>query len=196
MDALSRLCIDHGTDKGPAKGPTRHDYSSVYARHLPPQFDPTVRMVVEIGVGGYGDPKAGGASLRVWADYWPDARVIGIDVEEKTFDLPAGVEVLQADATDPDFWDHFFDHRGPWSLRPQVVVDDGSHRRDDQVETFRQVFPRLRAGAWYVIEDLHAPQSYGPDTRYQMTAIWDLNLDAYPISEIHFYPQVLLIRKG
>ncbi len=41
--------------------------------------------------------------------------------------------------------------RGP----PDLTIDDGSHRGPDIWSAFRYLYPRLRGGGLYVIEDLH-----------------------------------------
>lgn len=45
-----------------------------------------------------------------------------------------------------------------------VIIDDGSHRSDHMIATFRALFPKLRAGGIYFIEDLEANflQNTGP----------------------------------
>jgi hypothetical protein len=92
IDPLTRLAIRHGTDKW---GP--HFYTPIYHELLAPLRDRPVKLL-EIGVGGYGFRKIGGASLAMWADYFQWGTIIGLDVAEKQLNLarptgddPAGI---------------------------------------------------------------------------------------------------------
>jgi hypothetical protein len=78
VNALDPIARSYRTDKGSGQ----HGYTTHYARHLASRrFDRN--LVFEIGVGGYGDPKAGGDSLRMWRDYLVRSRIVGVDIEEK-----------------------------------------------------------------------------------------------------------------
>lgn len=35
-----------------------------------------------------------------------------------------------------------------------IVIDDGSHKENDILITFKNLFPKIKKGGWYVIEDL------------------------------------------
>jgi hypothetical protein len=58
------LAVVWGTDK--ARG--LHGYTSYYSRFIK---RPSVRCMLEIGIGGYEDPETGGASLLMWRNYLP-----------------------------------------------------------------------------------------------------------------------------
>jgi len=40
-------------------------------------------VLLEIGIGGYQDPKSGGRSLRMWKKYFPHGQINGIDIMDK-----------------------------------------------------------------------------------------------------------------
>jgi 8-demethyl-8-alpha-L-rhamnosyltetracenomycin-C 2'-O-methyltransferase len=42
-----------------------------------------------------------------------------------------------------------------------VVIDDGGHRMDQQLVSFKTLFPHVKSGGLYIIEDLHT--SYWPN---------------------------------
>ena len=77
-DDLVALAVKHGTDKW-----GRHWYARHYQTHFAPRRAEPL-TVLEIGVGGYEDPAKGGASLRMWKAYFPQARIFGIDVYDKS----------------------------------------------------------------------------------------------------------------
>ena len=90
---LDTLAMLWGTDKAPG----RHGYTCHYARHLKRR---SVRCMLEIGIGGYEDPKSGGNSLRMWRSYFPKATIYGLDIHKKLLDEPR-IVALQGDQSDP-----------------------------------------------------------------------------------------------
>lgn len=144
FDRLSRLAIQYGTDKWGL-----HSYTPIYHelfeadRHLP-------LKLLEIGVGGYGDPKAGGASLAMWRDYFPNATLIGIDVLPKEIDLGERVTIRQGSQSDPAFMLSIAREFGPFD----IVIDDGSHVPTDVGNSFNILWPWMAPYGVYVIEDV------------------------------------------
>lgn len=105
-----------------------------------------VRML-EIGVQN-------GGSLQLWAQALPPgSEVVGIDIDPGCADLalPANARVLIGNAADEAFLQSVL---GTQTF--DLIVDDGSHRSHDVVRSFGLLFPRLRPGGRYFIEDLHA----------------------------------------
>jgi hypothetical protein len=143
LDPLSRLAIRFGSDKFGA-----HLYTPVYHRMFAPIRDKPLRLL-EIGIGGYDKPKAGGASLRMWAEYFPSARVVGLDIAPKTLDLPPRITTVAGSQTDLDLLQRLFDEHGSFD----IVIDDGSHIVEHVLTTFQFLYPRLHNGAIYVVED-------------------------------------------
>jgi hypothetical protein len=107
--------------------------------------------LLEIGVGGYAEPTQGGGSLRMWAQYLPNARIIGLDFFEKELELDPSVVLVKGSQDDPVVLDGLLAEYGPFD----VVIDDGSHVNPQRNATFRHLFPHLRDGGFYVLEDLN-----------------------------------------
>ena len=143
-DQLTRLAILYGTDKF-----GYHDYTPNYFRLLRHMQDKPIKLL-EIGVGGYADADRGGQSLEVWRDFFPNGEVTGIDIQEKTMDLGPRVKILRGSQVDPDFLKELVAQRGPFD----VIVDDGSHRNEHVVESYKLLFPSLAPGGVYVAEDV------------------------------------------
>ena len=103
--------------------------------------------LIEIGV-------AEGGSLEVWHEYFgPKCRVVGIDVEPKIEGkLADGISVLIGSQSDEGVLEAAISVLGG---SVDIVVDDGSHRGRDQIATFEYLWPRLRDGGIYIVEDLH-----------------------------------------
>ena len=103
--------------------------------------------LLEIGVQN-------GGSLEIWARYLPaGSNIVGVDIDPDVASLVFGdnidIHILDAgNAADirKVFGEDMFD----------IIVDDGSHRSDDIIATFRNLFGNLSEGGVYIIEDLHA----------------------------------------
>lgn len=146
LDALAQLC---GTDKS-SRG---HNYTPLYRRH----FDSRrreVRSVLEIGVGGVTstsgyDTPVGGQSLRMWVSYFPNAEITGIDINDKSVSGPR-IHFEKGDQSDPAFLASVVSKHGPFD----VIIDDGSHIGRHIIASFEALWPAVRPGGFYVIEDV------------------------------------------
>lgn len=146
LDLLAALC---GTDKYGL-----HEYTPVYeslARAL--RRKPVT--LLELGVGGYASGM-GGESLLMWAAYFRKGRIYGIDLEDKTALSRGRIKVYQCSQTDRARVEALAREIGPFDF----VVDDGSHVNTDQIESFRILWPFVKDGGWYVVEDVQT--SYWP----------------------------------
>ena len=155
-DDLVALAVKHGTDKW-----GRHWYARHYQTHFAPRRAEPL-AVLEIGVGGYEDTTKGGASLRMWKEYFPQARIFAIDVYDKSGLEEDRIRIFTGSQADPAFLDRVAAETGPLD----IVIDDGSHRNPDVIASFEALFPRLREGGIYAIEDMQTSYwpSYGGST--------------------------------
>lgn len=132
---LHDLGIKYHTDKA-----YLHNFCNDYEKLLRKD----VKTLWEIGI-------LDGASLRMWSEYYPNAKIIGYDIEDKSslsFNDNVSVKLLDqsnksqlselAKQTDID-----------------IIVDDGSHITQHQILTFEMLFNCLKSGGQYVLEDLH-----------------------------------------
>jgi hypothetical protein len=147
---LPYMAKAHGTDKA------LHGYLEYY-RHF---FGPLRRAklkLLEIGVGdggaSAGDRRIvgqGGASLRMWKDYFPNAQIFAIDIVDKTHLEEPRITIARGDQNDPGFLDDLAKRWGPFD----IVIDDGSHVSEHVITSFRALFPHVKDGGYYVVEDL------------------------------------------
>ncbi|WP_306192448.1 MULTISPECIES: class I SAM-dependent methyltransferase [unclassified Streptomyces] len=148
---LGRLAVRFGSDKwGGVHWYTRH-----YERHMRALRDAPVR-ILEIGVGGYSDNGAGGASLHMWQRYFRRGLVLGLDLFRKPEALGPRIRTLQGDQNDPEQLTAVAEEHGPFD----IVIDDGSHVNEHVRTSFDTLFPYVREGGLYVIEDVQT--SYWP----------------------------------
>lgn len=127
-----------------------HWFADIYEQHPRPYRDLPVR-VLEIGIGGYGHPAQGGEGMRVWKRYFHRGLVIGADIYDKSGVDEQRLVTVVADQSSPDALAALDDQYGPFD----IIIDDGSHVNSHVRTSFETLFPRLRSGGLYVIEDLY-----------------------------------------
>jgi hypothetical protein len=149
-DTLTAIGQRHGTDKA-----SRHSYTDFYERLIGHLRDRPIRLL-EFGIGGYEDPSAGGNSLRMWREYFPNAEVIGVDVYDKSGITEDRIAIVQGDQSDRLFLRQLGEDFGPFD----VVIDDGSHLPAHVLTTFQAIFPYVLDGGYYFVEDTQT--SYWP----------------------------------
>lgn len=120
-------------------------YFNVYHNYLS-KYRNTSFAFVEVGVQN-------GGSLQMWRDYFgPNARLIGIDIDERCKMMESeGFEIWIGDQADPAFWKEF--NRSVKSI--DVLLDDGGHTMEQQLITFKEMFPVISEQGYYICEDLH-----------------------------------------
>ena len=146
LDLIAALC---GTDKFGL-----HHYTPVYEALARPLRRRPVALL-ELGVGGYGHG-LGGESLLMWAAYFGKGRIYGIDIEDKSALSGGRIKVFQCSQTDRERLTALAREIGPF----EFVIDDGSHVNAHQIESFRILWPFVKGGGWYVVEDVQT--SYWP----------------------------------
>lgn len=151
---LCNLAIKYGTDKGPApEAHSRgHNYTPIYHNLFKYLFRyKKDTRLLELGIGGYNNPRAGGESLRMWSDYFSSSIIVGVDIEPKELDIPGNVFMEQGSQVDEDFLDSLVHKYGKFD----IIVDDGSHLTEHHVKSFTKLFiDALKPGGIYIIEDL------------------------------------------
>lgn len=131
------------------KGLPYHTYIYLYDKEFTP-YQKDVRML-EIGVDH-------GGSLAMWKKYFEKYDIVGFDLHpnpiegmpytedllnDKNIKLRFGRSSTERDAA-VEFADSSFD----------IIIDDGSHDPDIQIETFRVWFSKLNKGGIFFIEDI------------------------------------------
>jgi len=161
--SLTELANLYGTDKGTA-GPSSkwgaHNYTDIYEAYLGSYRQSPV-VLLEIGLGVTGDRwnspivqgrNIGGASLKMWHDYFPEARIYGIDINECRYLENSRIRTFVADQGRIEDLDDFAEATG--GIDFDIIIDDGSHRPDHQQISFSYFFRKLKSGGLYFIEDL------------------------------------------
>lgn len=157
LDQLNALAKQWGSDKGEADRDQRLQalrYMDYYAEYFARHFarPEKVKSVLEVGTNT-------GASLRIWAEFFPNARIHGIDVTRQ-------YEVAER-LDHPRISTHIVEpgdaklYTGAVSFNKylgnsgfDIIIDDGSHDQYDQQDALGFLFPHLNSGGLYVIEDI------------------------------------------
>jgi hypothetical protein len=138
---LDIMGVLEGTDKS-SSVTFSWDYLRHYQTLLAPWRDQPINFI-EIGVES-------GASLSVWKKYFSRAQIVGIDINPGCRRLAGDRVAIETGSQD----DPSFLHQVCAKYPPSIIIDDGSHMADHIIYSFRHLFPMLRAGGLYVVEDL------------------------------------------
>ncbi|OFX17423.1 MAG: hypothetical protein A2033_07790 [Bacteroidetes bacterium GWA2_31_9] len=141
---LSKLAQIYNSDKY-----GRHLYTPIYERVFHSLRHKKLN-ILEIGVGGYDRPTEGGASLKMWKRYFPKSNIYAIDIFDKSKLQENRIKIFQGSQDDIVFLEKVVQQTGVLD----IIIDDGSHINKHVISSFNFLFPKLKNGGIYVIEDL------------------------------------------
>jgi len=134
LSELNKITL---SDKG-----TYHSYIDMYYEQTMSNYRGKDITLLEIGVNA-------GRSLELWAKYFNDnSTIIGVDRKIKVPYLPTkkNMRYVIGDATKNETVKNFGGIN--------IIIDDGSHRLNDQLKSFDLLHTKLKAGGVYIIEDI------------------------------------------
>ncbi|MEM7193896.1 MAG: tetratricopeptide repeat protein [Pseudomonadota bacterium] len=138
IDALTVLGKRYGTDK------VQHGFTNFYSEHLEPHRD-RITKVLEIGIFN-------GSSLLMWRDYFSNANIYGIDILVPELENADRISMHTVDQRNPDDLTAFAEFAGSGF---DLIIDDGGHTMSQQQISLAYLFPHLKSGGVYIVEDLH-----------------------------------------
>jgi hypothetical protein len=162
---LAELCDKYGSDKGelkegghPYPWPS-HTYSDFYSR-LFGHCRNYIKKVFECGLGtnnpnllsSMGVNGKPGASLRVWRDYFPNAQIVGADIDRDILFKEERIETFFVDQTDPKSIEDLWRNSGLDCC--DFMIDDGLHTYSAGICLFENSIERLSPSGIYIIEDV------------------------------------------
>jgi hypothetical protein len=120
-------------------------YFEIYDRYFS-KFRGTDVHFVEFGVWH-------GGSLQMWKHYFgPKARIFGVDINPACKQLEEEqVRIFIGDQADKTFLKSIADA----VPRIDVLLDDGGHSMEQQINTFEALYDRIDANGIYMCEDMH-----------------------------------------
>ncbi len=151
------------------------------------------------------------SSLRTWLHCFPKAEIVGLDVNHTG---PTGQDDHHRMADSQKRLTFVLGNQADMQTLHalgafDVVVDDGGHHSFEQIASFETLFPAMRSGGWYFIEDLHCSyvagyQDDGPTAiAFLKTLFDDVNARyfptprqrVWPIAEVRFADSIVGIRR-
>ena len=146
---MDRLASKAGTDKGSSF----HNYTKVYSKWLSSLKDEPIKFL-EIGIY-LGD------SVKFWESYFSQAELhfMDIDLQRPLYHSERSQYHLIDQENHQQLVDFASVHQGNFD----VILDDGGHTMHQQLVSFLALFPFVKNGGMYIIEDLHTSywKNYG-----------------------------------
>jgi len=159
---------EHGTDKNRCKK-HGHCYGLAYD-NIFKHFDKNAELdLIEIGTEF-------GGSLIAWKEFFPNANVTGIDIEDKVEKKRENIKYVISDVK---------------NFKPEkeydIVIDDGSHRLSDVVYTVKNF--KLKPEGVMIIEDCQAPEHWFEKIRKNT----NYSIELIDLRELYKQPDDFLI---
>ncbi len=189
-----------------------HQYHKVYHSYLYSLRSKKLN-ILEIGV-------ADGSSLKAWAEYFKNSRIIGIDIKKINLKKKKlnkkNIFFHRGSQTNKSFLDEL---KRKYS-KFDIIIDDGSHFPKDVIFTFKELFSSLNTNGLYFVEDTQTSYNHffggnAFDLKYAKThmnyfknLVDTLNYKEIPnpfyikgkfdglIKNISFYNNMIVIKKG
>jgi hypothetical protein len=143
---LKPIAAKYGSDKC-----SWHSYGRIYDQLF--EWE-AVRKILEIGIGCkevMGEAYENGASLRMWAEYFPDAEIYGLDIRAEALVNQGRIHSFQCDQGKVS---SLLAAREAVGTGFDLIVDDGSHQPEHQILSACVLSPCLAPSGRYVIEDV------------------------------------------
>ena len=164
---LNNLSDIYGSDKGevspdlnPYPWPS-HNYADFYSLIFGLRRN-DIKIVIECGIGtnnpallsSMGINGQPGASLRMWRDYFPNANILGCDIDNDILFSEERIKSFHCDQTSKDSVKEFLKNAEIFEDSIDVIIDDGLHEYNAGICFFENTITSLRIDGIYIIEDV------------------------------------------
>jgi 23S rRNA U2552 (ribose-2'-O)-methylase RlmE/FtsJ len=139
MKPLTKIGLKHQTDKA-----YFHLFTEFYNDYFE-QFLGRPIQILEIGI-------AGGNSLTMLQEFFPEATIHAIDINETSVRLDLGKRIHKYLCSQDDFPQLTNIFQG---MKFDIIIEDGSHLTSHQQTSLGFFFPYLQKNGIYICEDLH-----------------------------------------
>ena len=139
VDLARELCAGADATAKPLK------FYAIYDRYFS-AFDGESIKFLELGVHT-------GESLKVWASYFPNGTIVGLDLAKPGPDFSAfpNIAYESADQADKSRLGAICKAHAPEGF--DIIIDDASHIGHASAASYMALFPKLKSGGLYIIED-------------------------------------------
>jgi len=160
MTELCKIAKLYGVDKL-----TGHSYTPEYHSLLNHLCDTPIKML-EIGIGNMElmkpytvDYYKPGASLRMWRDYFPSGEIFGCDIVPEVIFTEERIKTFLVDQSNSvSLLQLMMTIKGVSNVTEyDIILDDGSHIEEHMRLSFKTLWPYLKKGGIYIIEDIQSP---------------------------------------
>jgi hypothetical protein len=125
-----------------------------------------VKHVLEIGVYN-------GGSLRYLESKFRDAKIYGIDIENKIQYDSKRIKTYVVNQENRGDLERFINEN---DIEFDLIIDDGGHTMKQQQVSFGMLFKRLKKGGIYILEDLHTSRLEQLGTIHKYDLITSLDM--------------------
>jgi cephalosporin hydroxylase len=150
FNSFTELSDKLGIDKGSIY--ENHMYSEVYEKMLSKYINKTP-VIIEIGVH---DTRFPGGCLKFWDLIFPNMEYYGFDIVDCNH-LKCNREKITTIIGDQNKPEDLMRMIKTYDLSGKVdfIIDDGSHISEHIITSFKTLYPHIKKGGYYFIEDLH-----------------------------------------
>ena len=167
ISELNVLCEKYGSDKGESTNQKKpydwlaHNYADVYEIIFKLKKN-DVKLLIECGIGtnnpnlpsSMGVKGQPGASLKMWRDYFPNANIIGVDIDKDILFSENRILTYQCDQTDKISIENFINNANLKKNSVDIIIDDGLHIFEAGKIFFENTIDYLTKNGFYIIEDV------------------------------------------
>lgn len=199
MSELFDLMKKYDSIKVRNKYPYSHFYAkTIYPRYLEARRNEALK-VLEVGI-------AYGGALQAMRDYLPNSQIIGydLDLEQCRIEDSTRITLMQGSQDDRTKLRELVNAFGPFDM----VIDDACHLFNPQRVSLEELWPAVKPGGLYFIEDVftlagkrgnassqifhHLKETWLTEDKFAKKNFIDFNKD---VAAMTFYPTLIVIEK-
>ena len=163
---LCELMGKYGSDKGNQNLKiSPHNYTTLYYKLFFKRKQENLR-IFELGLGtnnvnlpsNMGANGKPGASLKAWADFFPNSLIFGADIDRDILFNTERIKTFYCDQLNKT--DIYNLWRNPeLNENFDIIIEDGLHTPEANIIFFENSIHKLKKGGYYIIEDIYIDTS-------------------------------------
>jgi hypothetical protein len=199
---LGQLFDKHGSNKGYSLYKLNQDYLAGHSYNdiyelLFFQHKNKTKLVLECGIGtknpniasnmSYSEYCIPGGSLRAWRDYFPNAQIIGVDIDPDIMFTEDRINTFVCNQTSKSSINNFIIQANLQPNTVDIIIDDGLHEFNANITLFENTKHLLKDNGIYIIEDF-----WVANKEQQFFINYFNKLDAYDVQFIKVHRAYLI----
>lgn len=149
-------------DRGSDKGSGWHNYTIFYQEIFKEKRLDELN-IFEVGLGtnntsipsNMGPEGKPGASLKGWKEYFSNSNIYGADIDKDILFEEERIKTFYCDQLNPGSILNMWDSPDLRDKEFDVIIDDGLHEFEANINFFRNSIHKLKKGGIFIIEDIH-----------------------------------------